>query len=69
MTPPCPYRQADQVCVADHIKTVHHTMVLALDPMPQLRWCQHCGGDIGGQGRRVCAMCEADIREREEHSQ
>jgi len=38
-----------------------------LDPLPPLRWCQHCGDDIGGQGRRVCRMCEADILEREEH--
>lgn len=36
-------------------------------PMPPLRWCQHCGDDIGGQGRRICAMCEADVAEREEH--
>ena len=38
-----------------------------LEPLPPLRWCQHCGGDIGGQGRRICAMCAADVAEREEH--
>jgi len=40
---------------------------LELQPLPPLRWCQHCGDDIGGQGRRICAMCKADIAEREEH--
>ena len=38
-----------------------------LDPLTPLRWCQHCGDNIGGQERRVCRMCEADVAEREEH--
>ena len=48
-----------------------HTLAMVddtpLEPPPPLRWCQHCGDDIGGQGRRICAMCQADIAEREEH--
>jgi hypothetical protein len=61
----CPYTEPGAVCVADHDRTVHHTMVLSdVAPLPPLRWCQHCGDDIGGQGRPVCRMCEADVAER-----
>ena len=72
VTPPCPYRQADNQCVEPKGHLGAHTLAVVddaplLDPPPPLRWCQHCGDDIGGQGRRVCAMCAADIAEREEH--
>ena len=64
----CPYTEPGAVCIepAEHLGM--HTMALAdLDPLPPLSWCQHCGDDIRGQERRVCAMCDADITEREEH--
>jgi hypothetical protein len=48
-------------------KGPHLWHLLTLAPLPPLRWCQHCGDSIEGQGRRVCAMCEADVAEREEH--
>ena len=67
----CTYRSGDNACISEAGHTDFGELMMSdeplLEPMPPLRWCQECGDSIEGQGRRVCAMCEADVAEREEH--